>query len=210
MKNLRSVSHIYLNILLAAAFIFLAVHARAQEFGDMMKVDDNMIQTFYSSGTFIPPAGVTELGAPVVAGGSGHITESGDSGIVPCQTLTSIAIFGDISLNIGEAISSAGQGAVEDVDNTSTLSWSSSVEDPALNKITVRIRIGSLPQGLELRVNPSGASGVILSGTPQDFITDIGNESRTEPLTYRLAVTDVQQLFATVEPITIEYTISPQ
>jgi hypothetical protein len=145
-------------------------------------------------------------------GGNGHSAGSGGSGIVIVRyrTVTSIKITGDVSLDIGGGISSAGQGVIEDIDDASTLSWSSSVEDPDLNKITALISIGSLPPGLELRVNSPSSSGVILGETPQNFITNIGNESMAEPLTYRLVVTNFEKLFATMEPLTIEYTIGPQ
>jgi hypothetical protein len=99
---------------------------------------------------------------------------------------------------------------IEDMDQTSTLSWSSSVENPDLNKISVFISIGSLPPGLELRVNSPSSVGLVLGTTPQDFITNIGNESMAERLTYTLVVTDFKQLCATTEPLTIEYTIEPQ
>jgi len=145
-------------------------------------------------------------------GGNGHSGGNGGSGIVIVRyrIVTSISVSGDVSLNIGDGILQAGQGQIEDTDDTSTLSWSSSVEDPDLNKITVLISIGSLPPGLELRLNPQGSTAVVLSDTAQDFILGIGNEFRSEVLAYSLVVTDFDQLFACTEPLTIEYTLAPQ
>jgi hypothetical protein len=126
------------------------------------------------------------------------------------RTVTSISAGGDVSLNLGQDILQAGQAQIEDIDETSTLSWSSSVEEPNLNKITAVIAIGSLPPGLELRVTLPGSPGVILGGTAQDLVPNVGNETRSEPLTYRLVVTDFEQLSAATEPLTILYTIGPQ
>jgi len=165
-----------------------------------------------SGGTSSGSPGMANTGGGGGGGGNGCSGGSGGSGIVIVRyrTVTCIKITGDISLNIGEAVSSAGQVKVEDIDDTSTLTWSSLVDEPNLNKITVQIGIGSLPSGLELRVNRADASSVILSGTARNFITDIGNESRSELLTYRLLVTDFKHLSATMKPLTIEYTIGPQ
>jgi hypothetical protein len=71
MKNLKRFLQACSSIIMLTAFILLPAQAQAQSGGDMMRSGEYTIHTFYSSGIFTPPVGLTEVEALVVAGGGG-------------------------------------------------------------------------------------------------------------------------------------------
>jgi len=151
------------------------------------------------------------------SGGGGEEGGNGGSGIVIVRYITpenTITAAGDVSLTIGPAgIAQAGLGHDPVDDDTSTLSWTSVVDDSETNKITVSITHNTVPAGLELRVDTDlpGVDPVVLNDSAQDFITGISAGSVSgQALVYTLEVVDWGALFATTESITVEYTITAE
>jgi hypothetical protein len=92
------------------------------------------------------------------------------------------------------------------------LSWASTMPEGGFNRITVRIDDGTVPAGLRLKVETTvGTITYLVSGldgTAQEFITNIGNQTRTDQvLVYTLEVVDFGSLFTVEQPLTIAYTL---
>lgn len=149
-------------------------------------------------------------------GGGGSSTGGGGdggSGIVAVRyekPVNRVTVEGHVTLNMGGAIITGGQGQCSDEDSmTARLGWVS-VVDGGSNRLTAAIRSGDVPAGMELRVSGEGFNAVTLSGIPQAIRSGLQNEAQAgKALTYTLEVTDFGSLAstATATAVTVEYAI---
>jgi hypothetical protein len=134
----------------------------------------------------------------------------GGSGIVIVRyekPRNSIRVEGPVSLNIGDAVTIAGQALGPDTDNVSAeLSWVSVADNGGTNEIAARISgEAPLPAGLQLKVGGADFNTLTLTNEWQTLKSGLPNEfQENKPLTYTLEVTDVSALAATEAPKTVE------
>lgn len=149
-------------------------------------------------------------------GGGGSSTGNGGnggSGIVVVRyekPVNTITVEGPVTLNVGDAIITGGQGQSSDEDSlTARLGWVS-VVDGGTNCLTVAISSGAVPAGMALTVSGEGFNVVTLSNIPQTIKSGLQNDAQDDKtLTYTLEVTDFDSLAstATARTVTVEYSI---